>query len=126
MTSRSAPWSPRLTSTRTAVSFSMQAPKGIRAALGGTPADGPVYFVHPTVLIDVPERAECSREEIFGRVVTVETFTAESEAIARAKDMPYGLAASVWTETPDAATDLPTQLHFGTRLGQLPPSSSQR
>jgi len=50
--------------------------------------------VHPTVLIDVPDGAECSREEIFGRVVTVETFTDESDAIARAKNMPYGLAAS--------------------------------
>jgi aminobutyraldehyde dehydrogenase len=88
--------------------------RGIRAALGGAPIEGPGYFVPPTVLIDVPNGAECSREEIFGPVVTVETFTDENDAIERANDVPYGLAASVWTENARRSHDLPTQLHFGT------------
>jgi aminobutyraldehyde dehydrogenase len=49
------------------------------------------------VLVDVPDGAECSREEIFGPVVTVETLTDEDEALTRANGTPYGLAASVWT-----------------------------
>ena len=40
---------------------------GIKAAVGGTPLDGPGYFIPPTVLIDVPGDAECAREEIFAR-----------------------------------------------------------
>ncbi|MEA5455669.1 aldehyde dehydrogenase family protein [Sinomonas sp. JGH33] len=72
--------------------------EGIRAVVGGSALPGPGYFVAPTVLIDVPEGAECAREEIFGPVVTVETFADDDEAIRRANDVPVGLAASVFTE----------------------------
>jgi aminobutyraldehyde dehydrogenase len=88
--------------------------QGIRAAVGGGAIDGPGYFVAPTVLVDVPDGAECSREEIFGPVVTVETFTDEDDAIARANDVPYGLAASVWTENARRSHDLAARLDFGT------------
>ena len=88
--------------------------QGIRAALGGTAIPGPGYFVAPTVLTDVPDGAECSREEIFGPVITIETFTDESDAIDRANAVPYGLAASVWTENARRGHDLPTRLDFGT------------
>jgi aminobutyraldehyde dehydrogenase len=46
--------------------------QGIRAAIGGEALEDDGYFVAPTVLVDVPDGAECSREEIFGPVVTVE------------------------------------------------------
>ncbi|MDP9883897.1 aminobutyraldehyde dehydrogenase [Sinomonas atrocyanea] len=71
---------------------------GVRVAAGGSALPGPGYFVAPTVLADVPEGAECAREEIFGPVVTMETFADDDEAIRRANDVPVGLAASVWTE----------------------------
>lgn len=71
---------------------------GVRVAVGGSALPGPGYFVAPTVLADVPDGAECAREEIFGPVVTVETFADDDEAIRRANDVPVGLAASVWTE----------------------------
>jgi hypothetical protein len=88
--------------------------QGIRAAVGGTAIPGPGYFVAPTVLTDVPDGAECSREEIFGPVITIETFTDESDAIDRANAVPYGLAASVWTENARRGHDLPSRLDFGT------------
>jgi aminobutyraldehyde dehydrogenase len=87
---------------------------GIRAAVGGAPLDGPGFFVPPTVLIDVPGDAEVAREEIFGPVVTVETFETEDEAIRRANDVPYGLAASVFTENSRRGLDVPGRLDFGT------------
>jgi aminobutyraldehyde dehydrogenase len=71
--------------------------EGVRAVLGGSAVSGPGYFVAPTVLTDVPAGAECGREEIFGPVVTIETFSDETEAIERA-NASCGLAASVWTE----------------------------
>ena len=87
---------------------------GITAAIGGGPLDGPGYFIAPTVLVNVPAGAEAAREEIFGPVVTVETFSDEQEAINRANDTPYGLAASVWTSDARRSMSVPRQLDFGT------------
>ncbi|MEV5845444.1 aminobutyraldehyde dehydrogenase [Streptomyces sp. NPDC051985] len=87
---------------------------GVRAAVGGTRIEGPGFFVAPTVLVDVPEGAECAREEIFGPVVTVETFGDEAAAVSRANSTPYGLSASVWTENSRRGLDLPDRLDFGT------------
>lgn len=64
--------------------------RGAKAALGGGALNGTGYFVAPTVLVDVPEDAEITREEVFGPVVTVETFRNEDEAIRRANDTPTG------------------------------------
>ncbi|MGI5459798.1 aminobutyraldehyde dehydrogenase [Streptomyces sp. CA-249302] len=87
---------------------------GIRAATGGEALDGPGYFIAPTVLVDVPEGAEAAREEIFGPVITVETFTEEEEAVRRAGDVPFGLSASVWTEDARRSHDIAARLDFGT------------
>ncbi|WP_043824637.1 aminobutyraldehyde dehydrogenase [Rhodococcus opacus] len=90
------------------------AEQGIRVAIGGTALAGTGYFVAPTVLVDVPDGAECSREEIFGPVVTVETFTDEDEAVRRANDVPVGLSASVWTENARRSHDIAARLDSGT------------
>ncbi len=87
---------------------------GLRAAVGGGPIAGAGYFVAPTVLVDVPEGAEAAREEIFGPVVTVETFTAEDEAVTRANSVPYGLSASVWTNDARRSHDVASRLDAGT------------
>ncbi|MDX2693860.1 aldehyde dehydrogenase family protein [Streptomyces ipomoeae] len=87
---------------------------GVRVATGGRAIDGPGYFVAPTVLVDVPEGAEVAREEIFGPVITVETFTDEEEAVRRANDVPFGLSASVWTENARRSHDIAARLDFGT------------
>ncbi|MET8976936.1 aldehyde dehydrogenase family protein [Streptomyces sp. NPDC004539] len=87
---------------------------GVRAAVGGDPLDRRGYFVAPTVLVDVPEGAEAAREEIFGPVITVETFTDEDEAVRRANAVPYGLSASVWTGSTRLAQTVPARLDFGT------------
>lgn len=87
---------------------------GARAALGGKAFDGTGYFVAPTVLVDVAEGAEISREEVFGPVVTVETFRDEDEAVRRANATPYGLSASVWTENARRSHEVPARLDAGT------------
>jgi aminobutyraldehyde dehydrogenase len=87
---------------------------GIKTAVGGAPLEGQGYFIPPTVLVDVPGDAEAARQEIFGPVVSVETFDTEDEAIARANDVPYGLAASVFTESSRRGLDVPNKLDFGT------------
>lgn len=87
---------------------------GAKAALGGGALEGSGYFVAPTVLVDVPEGAACTLEEIFGPVVTIETFSSEQEAVTRANQVPYGLAASVWTLNPQLGHDMASRLEAGT------------
>jgi len=88
--------------------------EGIEATVGGGALDGIGFFVEPTVLVDVPEGAECAREEIFGPVVTVETFTDEAEAVRRANDGPYGLSASVWTDDARLSHRIASRIDCGT------------
>ena len=53
------------------------------------------YFIAPTIFIDPPEDAPIWREEIFGPVLCARTFRDEREAVARANDSPFGLAAAI-------------------------------
>jgi aminomuconate-semialdehyde/2-hydroxymuconate-6-semialdehyde dehydrogenase len=68
---------------------------------GGTPQFGDGrnngFYIQPTILTGLAESARCVREEIFGPVCHIAPFDSEEEAIARANDTKYGLAASVWT-----------------------------
>lgn len=88
--------------------------EGATVATGGTAIDGPGYFVAPTVLADVREGAEAASEEIFGPVVTVETFCDDDEAIRRANDVPFGLSASVWTENARRSHEVAARIDAGT------------
>ena len=49
------------------------------------------------MIADVDERSEVYRDEIFGPVLTVRTFTDDDDALRQANDTVYGLAASAWT-----------------------------
>jgi succinate-semialdehyde dehydrogenase / glutarate-semialdehyde dehydrogenase len=77
--------------------------KGARALTGGRRLDGSGYFFEPTVLADVPAEAELLREEIFGPVAPIITFSSEEEAIERANDTEYGLVCYVFTKNIDRA-----------------------
>ena len=62
---------------------------------GGSPAgtDAGGYFVEPTVFVDVPHDARIAREEIFGPVTSVITWSDEDELVTAANDTEYGLFA---------------------------------
>ncbi|RMC97979.1 aldehyde dehydrogenase family protein [Aquitalea palustris] len=55
------------------------------------------YFVQPTIFDNCTRDMDIVREEVFGPVVAIQTFTSEAEAIAMANDTPYGLAGGVFT-----------------------------
>ncbi|MBT0956801.1 aldehyde dehydrogenase family protein [Alphaproteobacteria bacterium KMM 3653] len=55
------------------------------------------FFVPPTVLAGLTNRAKAAQTEIFGPVVTAIPFDDEEEAIALANDTAFGLAGAVWT-----------------------------
>ncbi len=56
------------------------------------------YFIKPTVIEGLDNMARCNQEEIFGPVVTLQSFATKEEAISLANGTPYGLAASIWTQ----------------------------
>lgn len=72
---------------------------GATLVTGGGRAAGPQdgSFFQPTILAGVDANAEAVREEIFGPVLTVQTFRQEEEALALANDTQFGLAAGVHT-----------------------------
>ena len=63
--------------------------------LGGPSAVQPPY-VHPTVLVDVPEESAAVREETFGPTLTISRVRDADEAVTRANALPYGLGGSVF------------------------------
>ncbi|WP_224391028.1 aldehyde dehydrogenase family protein [Pseudonocardia sp. ICBG1293] len=73
--------------------------EGARVVTGGGPPDGAgtALFVAPTVLDDVTPDHRVANEEVFGPVLTVLRWTAETEAVALANDVRYGLTGSVFT-----------------------------
>jgi succinate-semialdehyde dehydrogenase/glutarate-semialdehyde dehydrogenase len=70
---------------------------GARAVTGGARPDGPGYYYPPTVLTGVRPASAILREEIFGPVAPIVTFTDQAEAIRLANDTPFGLVAYVYT-----------------------------
>ncbi|CAM3630797.1 NAD-dependent succinate-semialdehyde dehydrogenase [Nocardioides zeicaulis] len=86
---------------------------GARALVGGEVPEGPGHFYPPTVLVDVPPSARLLREEIFGPVAPVTTFTDEDEALARANDTEYGLVAYVFTRDHARVLRVSEALEFG-------------
>ncbi|WP_333736470.1 aldehyde dehydrogenase family protein [Streptomyces sp. IBSBF 2806] len=72
------------------------------------------YFYEPTVLDRCHREMRVVREEVFGPVLTVETFRTEDEAVALANDTEYGLAGGVWTSDAGRARRVAGRLRHGT------------
>jgi 5-carboxymethyl-2-hydroxymuconic-semialdehyde dehydrogenase len=66
------------------------------------------------VFVDLPEGSEILCEEVFGPVLTLQTFDTEQQAIAMANDTDYGLAATVVTGDRDRAERVSAALSAGT------------
>jgi betaine-aldehyde dehydrogenase len=71
--------------------------QGGRVVTGGSAPDLPGSFYQPTLIADVEETSEIYRDEIFGPVLTVRSFTDDDDALRQANDTAFGLAASAWT-----------------------------
>ena len=90
--------------------------QGAQVALGGKRAfeEFGGYYVEATVLDGVRADMRVAREEIFGPVLTVSTFSDEAEAVKLANDTIYGLAAAVWTSDMNVSHRLSGALKAGT------------
>jgi aldehyde dehydrogenase (NAD+) len=85
---------------------------GAILAFGGAPDDG--RFAGPTVFDKVAPDSRLFQEEVFGPVLAVTCFDTEQEAIGLANDVPFGLAAGVWTRDITRAHRVARQVQAGT------------
>jgi 5-carboxymethyl-2-hydroxymuconic-semialdehyde dehydrogenase len=88
---------------------------GARVLLGGGPNDdlGGLYY-RPTLFADPRPGTEIVTEEVFGPVLTLQSFADEDEAVQMANNSEYGLAGIVYTGDPERAERVSTRLVAGT------------
>ena len=71
------------------------------------------FFVPPTAFTDIPNSSLSVQEEIFGPVLSIATFKNEEDALLKAHDSQFGLAAGVWTNDSSRAHRMASELRVG-------------
>jgi aldehyde dehydrogenase (NAD+) len=71
------------------------------------------YFCPPTLFINVAQSSRLVQEEIFGPVLTIQTFRTVDEVVQKANNTPFGLAAGVWTDKGSKIFNMTTKLRAG-------------
>src|ERR1700761_4745035 len=87
---------------------------GAKILYGGNPRPdlGPNFF-EPTVIIDVDSTSRLFREETFGPILAIQRVANADEAVSRANDTRFALAASVWTANTSLGKKIAAQLRAG-------------
>nr|ACM67311.1 betaine aldehyde dehydrogenase [Spinacia oleracea] len=71
------------------------------------------YYIEPTIVTDISTSMQIWKEEVFGPVLCVKTFSSEDEAIALANDTEYGLAAAVFSNDLERCERITKALEVG-------------
>lgn len=89
--------------------------EGAQLLTGGAeqPANFTGAYVSPTIFSGVDSRMTIAREETFGPVLSILTYTDEAEAIRIANDSAYGLSGGVWSGDLDRAEAVARRMHTG-------------
>lgn len=92
--------------------------EGARLVCGGkVPEDGALqkgFYLEPAIFTNVTPEMVIAREEIFGPVLCVMTFSTLDQAVGLANDTPYGLASCIWTRDRNKAEMVAKRLRCGT------------
>lgn len=91
--------------------FAVARDEGLACLTGGEAAEG--WFIQPTVYTDVPADSRLWREEIFGPVLCVRTFSDEADALRQANDSDFALAATVCSADLERAQRVAESLEAG-------------
>ncbi|MBX3315925.1 MAG: aldehyde dehydrogenase family protein [Phycisphaeraceae bacterium] len=81
--------------------------------VNGSPLPTKGYYCRPSFFTDVQPSHTIAREEIFGPVLAVMSFRTPEEALTRANNTPYGLAAGVWTDKGSKIFQIASKLRAG-------------
>ncbi len=71
------------------------------------------FFCKPTIFTNVAQSNRIAQEEIFGPVLTIQSFRTDDEVIEKANNTPFGLSAGVWTDKGSKIFNLTTKLRAG-------------
>jgi betaine-aldehyde dehydrogenase len=93
--------------------FLERAPAHATVVAGGHRQGDRGYFFEPTIVDGLRHEDEMSQNEVFGPVISVQTFSDEDEAVRWANGVPYGLSSSVWTQDHGRALRMSKRLDFG-------------
>ncbi|MER9845537.1 aldehyde dehydrogenase family protein [Mesorhizobium australicum] len=85
-----------------------------RIVVGGRAPALAGYFINPTIVTDISDEASLVKDEQFGPILPVLTFTDVDDVVRRANGTPFGLSASVWSADTDRAARVARRLDFGT------------
>merc|ERR1719150_1676325 len=88
--------------------------QGAKVLLGGDRLSDKGYYVKPTIFSDVRDDMKIAKEEIFGPVMQIMKFKTLEEAIKRANNTHYGLAAGICTRDVGTALQTARDLEAGT------------
>ncbi|MFG2297238.1 gamma-aminobutyraldehyde dehydrogenase [Streptomyces sp. NPDC048603] len=93
--------------------FIERLPAHAKVEAGGHQVGEKGYFYAPTVVSGLKQDDEIIQNEVFGPVITVQSFTDEAQALQYANDVEYALASSVWTKDHARAMRMSKNLDFG-------------
>ncbi|GAA2679295.1 MULTISPECIES: gamma-aminobutyraldehyde dehydrogenase [Nonomuraea] len=93
--------------------FFERLPSHAKVLTGGHRVGDKGYFFAPTIVDNLQQDDEMVQNEVFGPVITVQTFTDEADALAKANGVQYGLSGSVWTSDHGRAMRMSNKLDFG-------------
>ncbi|MFJ7267726.1 gamma-aminobutyraldehyde dehydrogenase [Streptomyces sp. NPDC099050] len=93
--------------------FIERLPAHAKVEAGGHQVGEKGYFYAPTVVSGLKQDDEIIQNEVFGPVITVQSFTNEDQALAYANDVEFALASSVWTKDHGRAMRMSKNLDFG-------------
>lgn len=89
-------------------------PTHAKIETGGKAGNREGFYFEPTIISNLKQDDEVVQSEIFGPIITVQSFEDEADAVHKANGVEFGLASSVWTKNHARATRLSRDLDFGT------------